>query len=203
MEKDIAQMVKYTRLAYERGYVGGTGGNTSVRIGDAMYITQTGAVLGEVCSDQLVKVPLGVQYSKPGEGKGAPSKEYLFHQKIFEIRQDINVVLHLHPVDCIAAILLLKEGEPLPVYVPGHLKKLGRPPQLSYFPAGSRELAEGIADQFAQNDCVWLRRHGIVTGGKDAQSAFSKAEDMIDSSSLHLALRGHGALTPQQIEVLL
>lgn len=198
----MEEIVSYTRRAYERGFVGGTGGNVSFRKGEWFYITESGIALGDVEETSFVPVLLESGEAAPGNER-KPSKEVGLHRAVYRERPDINVIFHLHPVDCIAAILMLDENELLPCYVPGHLKKLGRPPQVAYYPAGTAELAEHTAAKFRSSDCVWMRRHGIILGAKNCKTAFARAEDMIDSCRLHLRLQGAGALTQEEINQIM
>lgn len=199
MMKEIAA---YTRLAYEKGFVSGTGGNVSLRMGSQFYITVSGVSLRDV--DESSFVPVSLEW---GEGlcddQKKPSKEARLHQAIYHARPDLSVIFHLHPVDCIAAVLMLEEYELLPCYVPGHLKKIGRPPQIPYYPAGSVELAKSAAAVFQHSDCAWMRRHGIVLGAEDCKTAFARVEDMVDSCRLHLLLQGVGALSEEEIRQLI
>ena len=52
-EKKITdELVRYARRAYDRGLVGGTGGNFSTRNGDGrMLITASGLSLGDTSAD--------------------------------------------------------------------------------------------------------------------------------------------------------
>lgn len=192
----IDLLVEYTHLAYEKGYVGGTGGNTSVRIGERMLITTTGCTLREVSKDNLAEVDL--QTGECVNGK-RPSKEVQLHRRIYLERPDLQAIFHLHPTVCIAAILTLAEEDLLPCYVPGHLNKIGRPEQIPYFPAGSEKLADETAKRFVGADCAWMRRHGIITGGKTAREAFLHAEDMIDACRIHMLLKGDGCMNEEAI----
>lgn len=202
MREEIEKLAEYTKKAYEKGYVGGSGGNSSVRFGDEVYITPTGIALDEVMADTLVRVRLKTGEVLSANG-GKPSKELPMHLAIYQARPDLNAIIHLHPVDCIAATLLLDEDELLPCYVPGHVKKIKRPPVEEYFPAGSPELAVNTMMLFEKNDGVFLKRHGIIAGGKDVRTAYLHCEDMIDASRIHLRLRGFGALNEERIQQLL
>lgn len=47
-DRYISDLISYSQALYERRLVHASGGNTSVRVGDEVWITQTGAVLGEL-----------------------------------------------------------------------------------------------------------------------------------------------------------
>lgn len=192
----LKSLIKYTHLAYKKGYVTGTGGNTSVRIGDYMFITPTGRALDEIGQEDFAKIDLKTGMCVNGK-RG--SKEQGLHRKIYMGREDIGAIFHLHSAICIAAILTVRETERLPCYVPGLLKKIGTPAQVAYYPAGSEQLAEQTAAGFLGGNGVWMRRHGLIAGGVDVRSAWFQAEDMIEACRIHLSLQGQGCLSQEEI----
>lgn len=198
MYQEVIDAAFYSREAYCKNMVGGTGGNASVRIGDDVYISPTGYTLGDIQPESFVRVPLWGDGS-PEDSLPNPSKEVSLHLGIYRARPDFRAVLHLHPINSIAASLLLSPQEDMPAYVPGFVVKIGSLPQVDAYPAGSRELAEATATLFDRADCVLMRRHGIVAGAKSMKTAFTRAEDIEANAQLHLLLRGHGALTKEEI----
>ena len=54
----IEELISYSKILYERKLIHATGGNTSMREGDFVWISQTGAKLGELTKNEIVKVDL-------------------------------------------------------------------------------------------------------------------------------------------------
>ena len=67
----IQELITYSRVLYERKLLHATGGNTSIRVGEVILISQTGAELGSLSEAEVVKVDL---QGNVLEGV-APSKE--------------------------------------------------------------------------------------------------------------------------------
>lgn len=198
---ELEALAAGSRQAYKRGLVSGTGGNTSLRQGQALYISPSGSVLGELQAADFLALPLDPQW-RPGVKEPLASKEALLHIMVYLARPDVQAIFHLHPVDCIAAGLLLEPGELLPAYVPGLVKKLGRVPQIDYYPAGSQQLAAAAAAAMTEHNCVLLRRHGSIVVGKNVAAAYARAEDLTDACRLHCLLRGSVALSEAEITAI-
>ena len=124
------------RLAAE-GLLIGTAGNVSVRVGDRVAVTATGAVLGELTEDQVVEVDLdGHQVG----GSLVPTSEVYLHLSIYE-KYDVAAVVHTHaPVSTAASISLgVDPGHPLPAAAAGRGRPGGAVRDLRH--AGARRTA--------------------------------------------------------------
>ncbi len=76
----------------ETGLVIGTWGNVSVRLGDKMVITPTGADYTKLTDEDMPLVDLAT-----GEWEGPkPSSERGLHQAVYNERRKIGAVLHVH-----------------------------------------------------------------------------------------------------------
>jgi len=203
MFQELIDAAFYSREAYNKGMVGGTGGNTSVLIGNDMYISPTGCTLGDLQPEDFVRVPLDGQF-EPREDGVRPSKEEALHKSIYLARPDIKAVLHLHPVNTIAATLLLDSlDEEMPAYTGSFFVKIGRAPQVPPFKAGSKELCEGAAACFKVGDCALLRNHGLIVGASSIKKAFTQTEEVEANARVHLLMHGKGALSDDDKKVLL
>ena len=190
--KTLAGLAECCRLAYERGLVGGTGGNLSVRAGNEVYITATGCRLGDVSPRTLCAVTLD---GKLKEGAPQPSKELNLHLSIYRARPDVNAVVHLHPVNSIVvSILASGDGQPMPAYSPGYQMKIPVCEIVENLKPGSPELADALARAALKADVVLIKNHGIITMAKDIKAAFSLVEEAEQNAQLHVILRGQGAL---------
>src|SRR5919204_3480370 len=92
-----AEVARYSIKSFERGLVGGAGGNVSVRIPGTgeVLITRTGVILGEVTPEDVVRIDLTGRPLDPHAPK--PSKEVPFHTVVYRLRPDVNALIHLHP----------------------------------------------------------------------------------------------------------
>jgi L-fuculose-phosphate aldolase len=182
-------------MAYEKGYVNGTSGNISLRQGDVIHISATNSRLGEISPQNLIPLSEDGSFSP---SVVIPSKESLLHLYVYRSRPDINVLFHLHPVDCIAATLLLQPGNSLPIFSNTHKKKLGPVSHVDYYPAGSPELALAVSSALT-NYAVLMYRHGIIVGGVNAEDAFTRCEYLVEACQLYLRLLESNRLTEDQL----
>ena len=170
-----AQLVTYSRRAYERRLMGGTGGNFSARVdADTMLITATGVSLGDTTTDNLVSIdirdgtwasPLGLE----------PSKEYQFHLEIMRLRDDVGAVLHGHPPYATAFAVLERD---IPMVTDAAFKQPPMP-RVAFAPSGSEELRDLVAQAIRENPgckALLLEEHGIAALGADVTAAFNTAD---------------------------
>ncbi|ASJ06107.1 aldolase [Thermococcus pacificus] len=182
-----AQLVRYSRLAHERGLTAAFGGNLSIRQGNLVFIKATGAVMDDMRAEQVAVIDMsGRQLSGV-----RPSSEYRLHLAVYRKRPDVRSIAHLHPpYATIAATLLEKAGE-LPIITPEAEIYLGRIPVAPFRPAGTEELARVVAEVIAGSDAALMAKHGIVTAGRSLREAFYKAELVEESAKLwYLSRKG-------------
>ena len=87
----------------ETGLVVGTWGNVSVRVGDKMVVTPSGADYAALAAEDMPVVDLAT-----GEWEGPkPSSERDLHRAVYLERKEINAVIHAHSPN---ASCLLKRG---------------------------------------------------------------------------------------------
>ncbi len=202
MQKEIEEAAFYCREAYRRGLVGGTGGNASVRLGDTVYITPTGSRLGDIKPEALMPVSMDGTWEPSGAG-ARPSKELDLHLSIYRKRADALAVLHLHPANCIAALLMQDNiEEEIPAYTPGYFCKVMRLSAVGFFAPGSPELAQSVGEKIVHTSTLLMKNHGVIVSAKTMEQAFNQIEDIEENAKLHLLLRGTGALGGQEQAIL-
>jgi len=89
------ELVRYSRLCYDRHLVGAAGGNLSARVpgSNAFIVTATGVALRDVARKTC-------GYRFPGQRAGGPpglkpSKETSFHLAVYEVRPDVSAIIHV------------------------------------------------------------------------------------------------------------
>lgn len=177
-------LVKYSRLAHERGLTAAFGGNLSILFNGKIFIKATGAVMDTMREQQVAVIDLnGKQISAV-----KPSSEWRLHLFIYRERKDIRAIAHLHPPYSIVASTILKDE--LPIITPEAEIYLRKIPIAEFKPAGSEELAREVAKYTKKYDAVLMERHGIVTVGKSLREAFYKAELVEESAKLWYLIEG-------------
>lgn len=170
-----AELAKTSIKTYERGLVGGTGGNVSARLDQSRFlITPSGVSLGDTTVDNIIKVNLETLDWIPNEPY-IPSKEYKFHAAIFKARPDINGIVHCHPPYATAYAVRKMD---IPTVTDAAFKQPPAP-HVDFSPSGTDALAEKVA-KAAQEDqsfrIIMLDQHGIIAVGTDLVQAYNFAD---------------------------
>ncbi len=192
----VGDLLRYTRLLYDRGLICATGGNTSVRIDDTVWVTRTGAVLGELVAEELVPVALDGTVL----GDGVPSKELGMHLALYGSRPQVRAVMHAHPLRCIAYSALHEPGnDGMVPYTAAFYMRAGRVPMVPYCASGSHELHRRVAALTPRFHAILLKNHGVIVGAPDPRTALGLVEEIEQNAHLGLILGEAGArLTPEQ-----
>ncbi|MFO8089544.1 MAG: class II aldolase/adducin family protein [Desulfatiglandaceae bacterium] len=169
-------LIDYSRRAYDRGLVGGTGGNISVRLEDEkhMLITSSGLSLKDTSSANLVRVNLeSLQHEAPSGL--VPSMEFHIHADIYRLRQDAGAVVHLHPPYCTAFAVKKRS---IPAVTDSALKQPPIP-RVPFAPSGTDELRRYTAEALKTSpgcQVLLLEMHGIVAIGSNIIKAYDTAD---------------------------
>lgn len=189
--KEISQLIQYSRALYDRRLVHASGGNTSVRVGDVVWITQTGAVLGELTQADLSQVDL------QGEllAGGTPSKELGMHLALYRARPEIRAVIHVHPTCAIAYSTLVPEAtrDGVPAYSAAFYLRAGRVPMIDYYPSGSADLHLAVTELAPCYHAILLRQHGVIVGASDMSQAMGILEEIEQCCQIALLTGMKGA----------
>jgi L-fuculose-phosphate aldolase len=176
----------FSKRAYLRNLVGGTGGNMSARIpgSDKILITPSGVALADVEPETSLLVRLdGAILENPLNLN--PSKETGFHLAIYELRPDVGAIAHVHPV---YATAYSRCGEPLPMATITARMLLTEVPAIEAAMPGSRELCEFIKGgivRYPGVKALLMAEHGVLALGPDIKTAYYLA-DLVENTA-HVA----------------
>ncbi|GGM40056.1 methylthioribulose-1-phosphate dehydratase [Longimycelium tulufanense] len=97
LENAAGRLAELSRGLYHRGWMEGTAGNLSVRLGDdSALITASGRSKGELSAGDVVEVD--ISDSRPvHEGAPRPSAETTIHTALYRLFPDCGAVVHAHP----------------------------------------------------------------------------------------------------------
>jgi L-fuculose-phosphate aldolase len=167
-----ADIVQVGKLVYGKGWVAANDGNISIRLDDERIMcTPTGVSKGMMHVDDIIIVDYdGNKIS----GRLERTSEIKMHLKIYELRDDIDSVVHAHPPTAtgFAAAGRALNTALLPEVVIG----LGCVPLADYGLPGTDALTEPMLPLIPQYDALLLGNHGAVTYGKDVMQAFFRME---------------------------
>ena len=158
------------RMAGEE-LVKGTWGNVSLRKGNKVYITPSGFPYDIMREDDIMVIDLDGTVL---EGQHSPSSEWKLHVAIYKKREDVEFILHTHPVYSSIASVTLTE---VPSLIEDSAMICGPEIKVSeYGDPGSWELANNAVEALGENSAVIMKSHGLVNVGQRFSEAFASAK---------------------------
>jgi len=183
-------LIRFSRLCYERRLLVAMDGNLSVRLSDELVLcTQAGCHKGFVDDEHLVVVDM--QGNKV-RGSGSPTSEMAMHLAAYRVRPDLHAVVHAHPPMCVA--FTVAGVSMARCVLPEVILTLGTVPTLPYETTGTTDLAELVGKAMVDYDAVMMDRHGAVCGGTSLLDAFCKLETMEHTANIMKWARDLGAM---------
>lgn len=184
-------IVRICRMLHRKNYLAATDGNVSVRLGDLVFVTPSGVHKGLMEAYQILTVDLA---GKLLSGEGKPTSEIRMHLLAYELRPDVQAVVHAHlPYATACTLAGIDLLEPI---LPEVVITLGGIPTAAYATPGSEEVPESIRDYLREYDAILLSRHGAMTVGQDVTDAYNKMEKLEHTARVVLAARLQGPLPP-------
>lgn len=171
-DKFRSEITRFCHLIYEKGFVASTDGNVSARLPDGhIMCTPT------VCNKRFVTPEDMVIIDKKGnriKGERKASSEIAMHLLIYEMRPDINAVVHAHP-QCATAYAAA--GIPLnKALISEVILALGCIPLTEYGTPGTPELTDELRPFVKDFDALLMSNHGVVTYGANLEDAFNRMD---------------------------
>lgn len=180
----IKELIDYSRLLFERKLIHASGGNTSVRDGDTVWISQTGAELGALTPELVVQVDLNGTVIHGSR----PSKEMGMHLAMYRARPDTRAVIHAHPTFSIAHSTRIDSAthDAVPPYTAAFYVRAGLVPLVPYHPSGARSLHQAVVQLATHYHALLLRQHGLLVAGRSMADALGVVEEI--EQCCHIAL---------------
>tara|TARA_Y100000287_G_scaffold90896_1_gene72392 strand:- start:94 stop:774 length:681 start_codon:yes stop_codon:yes gene_type:complete len=176
------QLVTVARRMNGTGLNQGTSGNLSVRIEEGILVTPSSLPYEQMEVGDLVALDLSGQPLK--EKQRRPSSEWRLHADVLSCRPEAMAVLHCHPIHA-TALACHDRGIPAFHYmvaVAGGDEIRCAP----YATFGTKELSDNVVNALAQRNACLLARHGMVTLGKDLESALRVAVEVETLARMYL-----------------
>ncbi|MEV0615305.1 class II aldolase/adducin family protein [Nonomuraea sp. NPDC050404] len=160
------QLCEYGRRAVELGLVIGTSGNLSVREGDLVTVTPSGAALDRLTPEMCPVVDMG---GRLVAGELRPSSETPMHLAVYETT-DAQAIVHTHSV--FGTVVATTMTELPPVHYNALL--LGGVVRVAeYATYGTPELAANVRAAMAGGKrAALMANHGGMTIGATLEEAF-------------------------------
>lgn len=165
------ELIHYGKLAGEKNYTPGYSGNFSARYGDKILITSSGSANGYLSENELVIMDFEGNLV---EGNKKPSSEKMLHAKFYEMRPDVNYIIHVHsPFLSTFACCHIPLDEPI---MAENVFYFGQIPLAEYGLPSSKDLVDKTSKYFKDYDAVLMANHGFIVGDKTIKDAFLKLE---------------------------
>lgn len=188
LEKEREQVIEYSLKLLSEGLTNGTAGNVSIfnREEGLVAISPTGVNYSELTPEMISIVDLEGKLIKGLK----PSSELEMHMILYRNREDVNAVIHTHPVYT-TVLACLRQDLPAIDYmiaVTGATKVRCA----EYASYGTKELAENAYKAMGSSLAVILANHGLTTAGKDIANAFNITVQVEYISNLYIKARNIG-----------
>jgi L-fuculose-phosphate aldolase len=199
--KDL--IVETGRHMIETGMTVGTWGNISIRDPDTgyMYISPSGMDYTSIKREHVVVLDLETNLI---DGDFEPSIEKNMHAAAYRAREDVNAVVHTHPI--YSSVFGVVEME-VPAVSEDFAQIVGDKVAIAlpYELPGTPELGAVAARALGTRNAVILPRHGALSVGPDMRWALKVARVLEKNAQIYLnaKLLGNPKLfTDQEIEMM-
>ena len=168
------QIVETAQALTRKGYLMATGGNLSIRIAGqpAFAITPSNYDYEKMLPEDICVLDFDLNVL---EGSLKPSVESAMHGAIYQVRADVNAIVHTHQV--YASTLALIDA-PIPALFDEQTRFLGRSVEIiPYAPSGTGMLKNAIARHVRDhNNAYIMQNHGALCFGPDVERATHNVE---------------------------
>jgi L-fuculose-phosphate aldolase len=174
-EKEHRQnIVEVGRLVYQKGWVAANDGNISVRLDDKRILaTCTGVSKGMMTIEDVIICDME---GNKIEGVRDRTSEIAMHTTIYNMRPDVQAVVHSHPP---VATGFAVAGKSLNLAIlPEVVIGLGCVPLADYGLPGTPALTAGMLPYIPKYDALLMANHGAVCYGDTLYGAFFKMETL-------------------------
>jgi len=178
------QIVEAAQELVRAGYLMATGGNLSLRIPgqDAFAITPSNYDYLKMTPDDVCVLDFDLNQR---DGHLKPSVESAMHGAVYQVRADVNAIVHTHQVYA-SALTLIKA--PIPALFDEQVRFLGRSVGIiPYAPSGTGFLKNTVAKHVKNhNNAFMMQNHGALVFGHDMERAIHNVEILEKCALAHL-----------------
>lgn len=178
------QIVTTAQALVHKGYLMATGGNISMRVlGDDVFaVTPSNLDYMKMVPEHVCILNFDMQTV---EGELKPSVEAGMHGAIYQVRGDVNAVVHTHQVYTSALTMI---GAAIPSLFDEQARFLGRSVDIiPYAPSGTGMLKNKVAKHVKNhNNAFMMKNHGALIFGHDMERAVHNVEILEKCSLAYL-----------------
>jgi L-fuculose-phosphate aldolase len=183
------------RILYREGCDSNVGGHVSARAHGEDAFWATGfEYFDQTRPDKVAKLDFSLQVI---EGELSFSPALNFHARIYQLRPDVNAIVHLH--SHYLSVLSSVEGRTIGMYNVGSV--LFHEDQATYFDDGHRAHVD-VADALADKRLVIMKNHGGIIASQSIESATIEALIAEQAARYHLECEAIGGTPILEDEVV-
>ncbi|MEN3013583.1 MAG: class II aldolase/adducin family protein [Endomicrobiia bacterium] len=164
LKKEIIEVSRYLVI---KNYIDIFDGNISCRINNnQILITPKRKNKYKLSLEDLVVIDYD---GKKIQGKNEPSGEWRLHCMVYKERQDVNSVVHTHPLFSVAlSVAGISFNKPILAETVSFVENIK---EIKYVCFYTEKLAENIKRFVKTSNIFLLKNHGLVTLGKTLDEA--------------------------------
>lgn len=154
-----------------KGWVANHDGNVTLRFEDTLLSTPTAVSKADIQPPMILTLD---REGKKIQGIGKPFSEINLHLAAYQVREDIQAVVHAHPPYAMAWGMVHHEFS---IHIPEAVISIGDfIPVLPYqFPRSPRH-DELVTRALTQGDLLMMAGNGVLSVGRDVKEAFLRIE---------------------------
>jgi L-fuculose-phosphate aldolase len=174
------------RLLFQERLVDSHGGNLSVLDGDKIFITRSGAMLGDLKPADIIEVGL-----QPGENDKLASMELPTHRELYK-QNKAKAIVHAHPANAIAISItdnkiVPQDSEGLYLYKAAAIVRVRDG-------VGSEETVRLLPSFLGSGNVIAVvKGHGSFAVGANLEEAYKYTSSLENSCRVLIAVRSSGS----------
>ncbi|MFH1362358.1 MAG: class II aldolase/adducin family protein [bacterium] len=182
----LEEFQRIGRLMFAERLIGSHGANLSVRKGDKVFITRTGAMLADLKAEDIVEVELGSAEVDKGISPELPT-----HLAVYKNSKALAII-HAHPATAIA--LSITDNKIVPQDAEGlHFYKAA-PIVRVRDGVGSEETVRLLPNFLGDNNVIAVvKAHGSFAVGQTLEEAYKYTSLLENSCRIIVAIRSSGS----------
>jgi L-fuculose-phosphate aldolase len=165
-------LLKVTKQLSDLSLNKGTAGNVSVRHEDGFLITPSGMDVSDMTPKSMVKMNFDGSF----EINKKPSSEWRFHLDIYQSREDVNAVVHVHSMYATTLACLHQNIPPFHYMIAVAGGDTIRCAPYALF--GTQKLSEFALKALEGRKACLLANHGMISLGRDLEEALRVAVEV-------------------------
>jgi L-fuculose-phosphate aldolase len=186
------ELVAVSRKVYLNKFVAAYDGNISCRTSEnKILITRSAVCKGDVNQEDIITLNLS---GETISGSGKASTESKLHLFIYNKREDVQAVIHAHPVylTAFAAAGLALDNH----YFPEVALTIGKVPLCNYETPSTDALHLSLFPYIDFAHCFLLQNHGVVATGRSLSEAYFRLEKLEHSAKTLIFAKALGGAQP-------